>query len=232
MALQEVQDLQSQSPEGTPGRQKAPSFSWPGTSGTPGTSSTFTAEATHANAAMRKASVSSVSSVHQPSGPSLGRSRAVTEAPLDVKGMKIDMSTVSLQRLDFLLTDRGRDSSVFLMSAMEGGLAVRLWVQHQGTTLRRVVEWWRFKDGKKAKALRSLSNANACFLRSLFPLTGSETSSSESPEEAQVEHDLQELAARLHVPPAGRALGAGEEVECRPPWRRTIVDSELTMATE
>jgi len=98
---------------------------------------------------------------------------------------------------------------------------------------------------------------------------GSETSSSESPEEAaqrqaQVEHDLQELAARLHVPPvprplpkgtvnrstvpggpidllalagktkseAGRALGAGEEVECRPPWRRTIVDSELTMATE
>ena len=43
----------------------------------------------------------------------------------------------------------------------------------------------RFKDGKKAKALRSLSNANACFLISilLFPLTGSETSSSESPEE-------------------------------------------------
>ena len=44
----------------------------------------------------------------RPSGPSLGRARAVTEALVDVNGMKIDMSTVSLQRLDFLLTDLGR----------------------------------------------------------------------------------------------------------------------------
>lgn len=66
---QDVHTAQSQSSGGSFGRQKAPSFSWPGTS-------SFTAEVKHPSTT-RKASVSSV---YQPS--SLGRARAATEAGL------------------------------------------------------------------------------------------------------------------------------------------------------
>ena len=52
----------------------------------------------------------------------------------------------------------------------------------------RFISFWfqwvcRFKGGKKAKALRSFSNTNACLPISGFSPAGSETSSSESPEE-------------------------------------------------
>eukprot|EP00435_Cladocopium_sp_Y103_P041769 s2162_g11.t1 len=66
----DLHTVQSQSSGGSPGRQKAPSFSWPGTS-------SFTAEVKHPSTTTRKASVSSV---YQQS--SLGRARAATEAGL------------------------------------------------------------------------------------------------------------------------------------------------------
>lgn len=217
---QDVHTAQSQSSGGSFGRQKAPSFSWPGTS-------SFTAEVKHPSTT-RKASVNSV---YQPS--SLGRARAATEA-----GLPSDRS-----RQRFLSVPDVSDTR--RVSHNTGGSASR----HNTPPRNGELEAPHHES------------------------EGSETSSSESPEEAalrqaQVEFDLQELAARLHVPrpprplrkgsvgtvsvnrsalpggpidllalaaktksEAGRALGAGEEVECRPAWRRTIVDSEI-VATE
>lgn len=218
---QDVHTAQPQSSDGSFGRQKAPSFSWPGTS-------SFTAEVKHPSTT-RKASVSSV---YQPS--SLGRARAATEA-----GLPSDRS-----RQRFLSVPDVSDTR--RLSHNTGGSASR----HNTPPRNGELEAPRHES------------------------EGSETSSSESPEEAaqrqaQVEHDLQELAARLQVPrpprpkplrkgsvgtvpvsrstvpggpidllalaaktksEAGRALGAGEEVECRPAWRRTIVDSEIAEA--
>ncbi|CAK8996978.1 unnamed protein product [Durusdinium trenchii] len=152
------------SPEGhSGGRQKAPSFSWPGTS-----ASFVAEEASHRHKA-------SVNSVYQPP-----RARAITEGG----------ASAGSHRQRFLSVPDVR------FGGGAAGLA------HSNANAHSADHRLESSSRQSSPVRRTTLEVPADLQQES---EGSDTSSSESPEEAarrqaQVEHDLQELAARLHVP--------------------------------